>query len=168
MCLLLGFTLMLAIENLLAPHSHSSPSGHRRLKTTDSASPPLLPRNSNDHDRDHSRSGKSLNRPSNTEYPPSVVFSAEDEDVEHVSKYSRSTLTPRNGTPIPLDPTPKSNPNLLTLGLVVHSLADGLALGSSFISVGDQGSSLSFIVFLAIIIHKGPYHPLPAYAGSLD
>lgn len=159
MCLLLGFTLMLLIENLLAPHSHSSSTGYRRLKPSDSsATPPLLPRNSNDHDREGNRSGKSLNHAGRTEYPPSVVFSAEDEEyAERASAYTRSTLTPRNGTPITPDSSPKSNPNLLTLGLVVHSLADGLALGSSFVSVGDQATSLSFIVFLAILIHKGPY-----------
>ncbi|EEB90864.1 hypothetical protein MPER_10873, partial [Moniliophthora perniciosa FA553] len=42
----------------------------------------------------------------------------------------------------------------LTIGLVIHSLADGLALGVSFAS--GVTSSLSAIVFLAIIIHKLP------------
>jgi hypothetical protein len=45
----------------------------------------------------------------------------------------------------------------LTFGLVVHGLADGLALGVSSIptdAVGS-GSRLSFIVFLALLIHKG-------------
>lgn len=41
----------------------------------------------------------------------------------------------------------------LTLGLVVHALADGFALGSSAISPVD--SSLSLIVFLALLVHKG-------------
>ncbi|KAF5389282.1 hypothetical protein D9757_003403 [Collybiopsis confluens] len=46
----------------------------------------------------------------------------------------------------------------LTLGLVIHSLADGFALGVSFFpgSNESKGSSLSAIVFLAIIIHKLP------------
>lgn len=54
----------------------------------------------------------------------------------------------------------------LTLGLVIHSLADGLALGASALPRGaegeeaDTGSSssglqLSFLVFLALIVHKG-------------
>ncbi|KAF8507516.1 Zinc/iron permease [Hysterangium stoloniferum] len=43
----------------------------------------------------------------------------------------------------------------LTLGLVIHSLADGLALGAS--ASGEHGdTSLSFLVFLALIIHKSP------------
>ncbi|KIK69698.1 hypothetical protein GYMLUDRAFT_34101 [Collybiopsis luxurians FD-317 M1] len=46
----------------------------------------------------------------------------------------------------------------LTLGLVIHSLADGFALGVSFFSASTESedTSLSVIVFLAIIIHKLP------------
>jgi len=51
----------------------------------------------------------------------------------------------------------------LTLGLVVHSLADGLALGASALprnSPPGEGSSssgsLSLVVFLALIVHKAP------------
>lgn len=46
----------------------------------------------------------------------------------------------------------------LTLGLVIHSLADGLALGASALprSNGEAASSqLSLVVFLALVIHKG-------------
>ena len=44
--------------------------------------------------------------------------------------------------------------NPLTLGLIIHSLADGLALGAS--ASGDHGSdkSVSTVVFIALIIHK--------------
>ena len=38
-----------------------------------------------------------------------------------------------------------------TTGLVIHSAADGIALGAS-----STQSSLSFIIFLAIMIHKAP------------
>ena len=42
----------------------------------------------------------------------------------------------------------------LTLGLVLHALSDGLALGSSIVS--DTGSQeLSSVIFAALIIHKG-------------
>lgn len=42
----------------------------------------------------------------------------------------------------------------LTLGLVLHALSDGLALGSSIVS--DSGSQeLSLAVFAALVIHKG-------------
>ncbi|KZS90477.1 Zinc/iron permease [Sistotremastrum niveocremeum HHB9708] len=49
----------------------------------------------------------------------------------------------------------------ITLGLVVHALADGLALGAASISAGDasgagSATDLSLIVFLALTIHKAP------------
>lgn len=43
----------------------------------------------------------------------------------------------------------------LTLGLVMHGLADGLALGVS--ALGNTESDLSLVVFLALIIHKGTH-----------
>lgn len=45
----------------------------------------------------------------------------------------------------------------LTLGLVIHGLTDGLALGVSSLAKDESGaaSKLSLIVFLAVIIHKG-------------
>lgn len=43
-----------------------------------------------------------------------------------------------------------------TLGLVIHSLVDGFALGVSFFPADAATSNLSAIVFLAIIVHKGP------------
>jgi len=42
----------------------------------------------------------------------------------------------------------------LSLGLVVHALVDGYALGVS--SLDTRSGAISFIVFLAIIIHKAP------------
>ena len=42
----------------------------------------------------------------------------------------------------------------LTLGLVLHALSDGLALGSSIVSdAGSRDSSL--VIFAALVIHKG-------------
>ena len=53
-------------------------------------------------------------------------------------------------TPIPALP--------LTLGMVLHGLADGLALGVSALS-GDSdahsSTNLSLVVFMALAIHKG-------------
>lgn len=54
---------------------------------------------------------------------------------------------------------PTANPNKaftaysLTFGLTIHSLADGLALGASSVG-GDEDSTLSAVVFLALFIHK--------------
>jgi len=42
----------------------------------------------------------------------------------------------------------------LTLGLVLHALSDGLALGSSIVSDAES-QGLSLVVFAALIIHKG-------------
>ncbi|CCG84855.1 protein of unknown function [Taphrina deformans PYCC 5710] len=39
-----------------------------------------------------------------------------------------------------------------TLGLCIHSLADGVALGSS----AHSKTSLSIVIFFAILVHKGP------------
>lgn len=44
----------------------------------------------------------------------------------------------------------------VTLGLIVHALADGLALGSSaFSSHSATSSGLSFLIFAALVVHKG-------------
>ena len=45
-----------------------------------------------------------------------------------------------------------------TLGLVIHGAADGIALGAS--SLSDNGS-LSLIVFLAVLVHKGELEAIP-------
>jgi zinc transporter ZupT len=39
-----------------------------------------------------------------------------------------------------------------TLGLVIHAMADGIALGASSLSTSG---GLGFVVFLAVIVHKG-------------
>ena len=45
-----------------------------------------------------------------------------------------------------------SRPSSTTVGLVIHACADGIALGASSTTTGR----LSFIIFLAIMIHKAP------------
>ncbi|KAA6411742.1 MAG: hypothetical protein FRX48_05023 [Lasallia pustulata] len=65
--------------------------------------------------------------------------------------------TPNNLLPLrPLAPAPSppsSGPSLsTTLGLSIHALADGIALGAS----STTPSSLSLLIFLAIMIHKAP------------
>ena len=49
--------------------------------------------------------------------------------------------------------SPAPLPNTALLGILTHSAIDGLALGA--ISVSDN-SSLELVVFLAIVLHKGP------------
>nr|ODN89034.1 solute carrier family 39 (zinc transporter), member 9 [Cryptococcus depauperatus CBS 7841] len=42
-----------------------------------------------------------------------------------------------------------------TLGLVIHGVADGIALGASSLAAHRNGS-LGLVVFLAVLVHKGP------------
>lgn len=46
-----------------------------------------------------------------------------------------------------------SRPSSTTVGLVIHAAADGVALGASSTT---STSNLSFIIFIAIMIHKAP------------
>ena len=53
-----------------------------------------------------------------------------------------------------LTPTPKQSRSLATTtGLVIHSAADGIAMGASASSSNER---LGFIVFIAIMVHKAP------------
>ena len=47
---------------------------------------------------------------------------------------------------------PHSRPSSTTVGLVIHAFADGIALGAS----STTTSRLSFIIFIALMIHKVP------------
>jgi zinc transporter 9 len=50
---------------------------------------------------------------------------------------------------------PKAHSKSTTIGLVIHSLADGIALGASSADATTQ-SALGLIVFVAILVHKAP------------
>lgn len=59
---------------------------------------------------------------------------------------------------------PGKDPRMLTLGLVIHSFADGMALGAANAldqgsqevkAAGGESTGLSLVVFLAIAVHKG-------------
>jgi zinc transporter 9 len=51
-------------------------------------------------------------------------------------------------------PTPKQSRSLATTtGLVIHAAADGIAMGAS---ASSTRTSLGFIVFIAILVHKAP------------
>ena len=63
--------------------------------------------------------------------------------------YSLSDLS-ATSPPVPDAHLPKRSLST-TIGLVIHSAADGIALGAS-----STQPSLSFIIFLAIMIHKAP------------
>ncbi|CZT24859.1 related to ATX2-Putative Golgi transporter involved in homeostasis of manganese ions [Ramularia collo-cygni] len=65
---------------------------------------------------------------------------------------TEETTTPRDDvvstTPYRLNPGPSST----TMGLVIHATADGIALGAS----STTSSDLSFVIFIALLIHKAP------------
>lgn len=69
---------------------------------------------------------------------------AEDEPLDEAENTSGSN---RN-----LD----SRSNSTTLGLVIHAAADGIALGASSASSGSGKRNLSFIIFIALMLHKAP------------
>lgn len=53
-----------------------------------------------------------------------------------------------------LTPSPKQTRSLATTtGLVIHAFADGIAMGAS---ASSSDTSLGFIIFLAIMVHKAP------------
>ena len=52
----------------------------------------------------------------------------------------------------------KNNVFIKTIGLAIHSLADGAALGAGLYleSFGESNSGLGMIIFIAIMLHKAP------------
>ena len=122
---------MLVIEQLLpGAHSHSGPHAL--------ASGPLSP------------------KVSTVEFDADVELGGlEGDSIQpSTSTGAHRPATPRtaagNGSKIPTS----GKGFTLTLGLVLHALSDGLALGSSIVS-DTQSQELSFVIFAALIIHKG-------------
>lgn len=67
------------------------------------------------------------------------------------------TRTSSNPTSNSVDVNPHSSDgtrttSVTTLGLVLHALADGIALGAS----STTTSSLTFVIFIALMLHKAP------------
>ncbi|KAJ6462026.1 Zinc/iron permease [Mycena vitilis] len=128
LCLIAGFTFMMAVEQLIAPHSHSHSGAH----------------------------GVALQTVGGQHASATVEFDAEMGDLD----------TPSGSGFMQVDLSSDENASRaraypLTFGLVMHGLADGLALGVSslWIKSAESDSSsrdLSFVVFLALIIHKAP------------
>ena len=76
---------------------------------------------------------------------------SEEEDLPRHRRASAARTNVETDSPPPAYP--------ITIGLVVHGLADGLALGMSVLSSDDSSSSysLSLVVFLALAVHKGTH-----------
>ncbi|CAE6515747.1 unnamed protein product [Rhizoctonia solani] len=145
LCLLSGFTLMLVIEQLITPSHQHQPA-------------PALPITVFDEDDIEQLE---LGPAPGDQYPgPPVETNGRRRSIDSIS------LNTRNGADGPTKRTSRAgsngdlfgtsndgNPNAITLGLVIHSMADGLALGAS---ARSGQNALEAIVFLAIIVHKAP------------
>ena len=83
----------------------------------------------------------SLNRPSTSS--PNLESSPQESDYHDPAQASSGST---------------SRPSSTTVGLVIHACADGIALGASSTSSGasSSGRNLSFIIFIALMIHKAP------------
>ncbi|PPR02852.1 hypothetical protein CVT24_002330 [Panaeolus cyanescens] len=99
----------------------------------------------------HSHSGQGglpKSRSNNSE----LEFDAELGDLDHNGRISEQR---ESGTPTLEAVGGKRRAFSLLLGLSMHGLADGLALGVA--SLSQTGSStLSFVVFVALALHKAP------------
>lgn len=72
------------------------------------------------------------------------------------SSMSLNTLhaeTPEPLTPLPPHVSKPPRSSATTIGLVIHSCADGIALGASS---SAPSTSLSLVIFFAIMLHKAP------------
>lgn len=111
----------------------------------------------------HASSEPNAYQPPKPSEESTVEFDVELGDLERTEAYTpaeSSHTTPRRITVEVSEPRERAYP--LTLGLVVHALADGLALGSASLSdsaaeptTGGSISGLSLVVFLALVVHKG-------------
>ncbi|CAE7154911.1 unnamed protein product [Rhizoctonia solani] len=144
LCLLCGFILMLVIEQLITPsHQHQS-----------TPAPPVTVFDEDDIEQ------LELGPAPGDQYPgPPVDPTGRRRSIDSISLNARNgidspTKRTRTGSHGDVFGTPKDgNPNAITLGLVIHSMADGLALGAS---ARSGQNALEAIVFLAIIVHKAP------------
>ncbi|OCH88451.1 hypothetical protein OBBRIDRAFT_795219 [Obba rivulosa] len=141
--LLVGFTFMLLVEQLHSAHSHD----HMPIPSTSL--------NGNE---------SGAHKPSSVPFTDGEVeFDVELGELESSEGIPHATGQAMAESPATSDRDGKKRVYPLTLGLVMHALADGLALGSSALSHPEPGandsilpSELSVVVFLALVIHKAP------------
>lgn len=94
----------------------------------------------------------SFNRQQHTASNPYSSAPSEEEEEEEDPHPEEENTSPQT-----------SRPSSTTVGLVIHALADGIALGASSSSssstAGKEGGSrsrLTLIIFLALMLHKAP------------
>lgn len=123
--LIVGFVLMLIIEQLISPNAHS----------IEDLSVPMQSK-------------------ATVSTMASVEFDAELADLEQNGRPSEYHV---NSTASGDPGSGRERAFALLLGLVFHGCADGLALGVANLARTAPGSTntVSFVVFLALILHKG-------------
>ncbi|EJC98106.1 Zinc/iron permease [Fomitiporia mediterranea MF3/22] len=152
--LISGFSFMLLVEQLTSGHAH----GHGHGKHFLSPSPRTTPLDSRNA---HTISVGSTS--SNEEFDISLaeleeaegLGSGTDRGVRQPMLNHRRTRSDEQST------FEKPRAIAMTLGLVIHSLADGLALAASALprKVGEgegQNTQLWLLVFFALMVHKAP------------
>lgn len=145
-----------------------------KLASRDQDVPPLPEEEDHDHDHDHDEHnefpsfeiGISLilgfvlmflidrlpKHATESLHPPAPT-------THHVSLNDLSSPTPgvdeeNEGLMGSLAPTPRASRSMATtLGLVIHAAADGIAMGASS---STEDMKMSFVIFVAIMIHKAP------------
>ncbi|KAI0795270.1 Zinc/iron permease [Irpex lacteus] len=83
-----------------------------------------------------------------------VVFDVELGELEQTEGIATTPTTPQARNKDATEGSASDAAYPLTLGLMVHALTDGFALGSS--AFAPTNTSLSLVVFLALIVHKAP------------
>lgn len=136
--LILGFTLMLLMDQVISPHAHL---GSAEAKF----SAPYPPRTA--------------------QSDSTVDFDAELSELEREETGGGDGDIRRAQPPIGINSDVASTRKKgmsITLGLVVHALADGMVLGVS--SLTDTATTLPMLVFIALVIHKGMHISSPVYS----
>ncbi|KAF7314492.1 Beta-lactamase class penicillin binding protein [Mycena kentingensis (nom. inval.)] len=132
--LIVGFCFMLIIEQLVAPGAHSHGGVDLPLHSVNGDGASRLSPHTVEFDAGDLEPGAP--DPAGSGFMQVDIVATED------ARHSKARAYP------------------LTFGLVVHALADGLALGVSSVSPSSPGADgthdLSLIVFFALIIHKAP------------
>ncbi|KLO11457.1 Zinc/iron permease [Schizopora paradoxa] len=148
LCLLSGFAFMMIVEQFLSGHEHGHE--HNSPPTDDGTLAPLY------------ENGASPD--TSLENAPKPVAGDDYEmQLENLDRGGTDGWVEGGSEEYKAAAKTKAYP--LTLGLVIHSLADGLALGASALPLngsegadgaGASSTGLSIIVFFALMIHKAP------------
>lgn len=168
--LLIGFAFMLIIEQFLSGDAHGH--SHTRTPSTSGTSTTVF---SVPEDVDTSKHTETPVAPAG-DYEFDVALdeleahegmalanSGGDGNVSSTSRANGTGIISMHERHKANTASSKKKAFPLTFGLVIHSLADGLALGASAVpringEDGNGGAQLTIVVFLAIVVHKGTIH----------